>query len=76
MNENQRESVFEMVFSSFEFLFRFLPVFLIIYYITPAKQKNMILFWGSLVFYTMGEVEYVLLLVASVAVNYILGRLM
>lgn len=65
-----------MVFSSFEFLFRFLPVFLIIYYITPAKQKNMILFWGSLVFYTMGEVEYVLLLVASVAVNYILGRLM
>lgn len=34
------------------------------------------LFLGSLVFYTMGEVEYVLLLIASVVVNYILGKLM
>lgn len=65
-----------MVFSSFEFLFRFLPVFLIIYYVTPKKYKNFILFAGSVAFYTVGEAEYVILLVASVLVNYVLGRRM
>lgn len=65
-----------MVFSSFEFLFRFLPVFLFIYYVTPKKFKNFILFAGSIAFYTVGEAEYVLLLFASVLVNYLLGRLM
>lgn len=65
-----------MVFSSFEFLFRFLPVFLFIYYVTPKKFKNFILFAGSMAFYTVGEAEYVLLLFASVLVNYLFGRLM
>lgn len=65
-----------MVFSSFEFLFRFLPVFLILYYITPQKYKNHILFAGSIVFYTVGEAEYVLLLIACVLVNYLFGRFM
>ena len=55
-----------MVFSSFEFLFRFLPFFLLIYYVTPQKWKNAVLFAGSILFYTAGEAEYVvLLLVAS-----------
>lgn len=63
-----------MVFSSFEFLFRFLPIFLLIYYIAPKRFHNIILFGGSIAFYTIGEAEYVLLLLASVLVNYILGR--
>ena len=65
----------KMVFSSFEFLFRFLPVFLFLYYITPLKWKNHILFAGSLIFYTLGEAWYVLLLLASVVVNYLFGCL-
>lgn len=65
-----------MVFSSFEFLFRFLPVFLIIYYIAPKKFRNYILFVGSILFYALGEAEYVFLLLASVLVNYVLGRMM
>lgn len=65
-----------MVFSSFEFLFRFLPIFLIIYYITPKKFKNYILFAGSILFYTVGEAEHVLLLLGCVLINYVLGRLM
>lgn len=65
-----------MVFSSFEFLFRFLPVFLVIYYITPKKWKNLVLFAASIAFYTVGEAEYVLLLLASVLVNYFFGRVM
>lgn len=65
-----------MVFSSFEFLFRFLPIFIIIYFICPAKYRNAVLFFGSIVFYTYGESWYVLLLLASVLINYTLGRLM
>ncbi len=65
-----------MVFSSFEFLFRFLPIFLIIYFIVPAKFRNVVLFFGSIAFYTYGEGWYVLLLLASVIVNYTFGRLM
>ena len=30
----------EMLFSSLEFLFRFLPIFLVIYKFTPQKFKN------------------------------------
>ena len=62
-----------MVFSSFEFLFRFLPVFLMIYFIAPEKFRNLVLFAGSIVFYTYGEAAYVLLLLASVVVNYLIG---
>lgn len=65
-----------MVFSSFEFLFRFLPVFLIIYYVTPEKFRNIVLFVGSIVFYTLGEAEYVLLLLTCAFLNYVLARLM
>ena len=65
-----------MVFSSFEFLFRFLPAFLIIYFITPKKFRNAVLFLGSIAFYTYGEAQYVLLLLASVTVNYVIARSM
>lgn len=65
-----------MVFSSFEFLFRFLPAFLIIYFITPKKFRNAVLFLGSIAFYTYGEAQYVLLLLASVMVNYVIARSM
>lgn len=65
-----------MVFSSFEFLFRFLPVFLLIYFIVPAKARNLVLFAGSIVFYVYGEAEHVILLLASVLVNYVIGRFM
>lgn len=65
-----------MVFSSFEFLFRFLPIFLFFYYTAPKRWKNFILFAGSIVFYTAGEAEYVLLLFVCVIVNYLFGRIM
>lgn len=62
-----------MVFSSFEFLFRFLPVFLVIYYLTKEQYQNLVLLLGSLIFYTIGEKEYVILLLASIVVNYVIG---
>lgn len=65
-----------MVFSSFEFLFRFLPVFFVIYFLAPKKCKNAVLFLGSIFFYVSGETEYALLLPVSVTVNYAIGRAM
>lgn len=65
-----------MVFSSLEFLFWFLPVFLIIYYLVPDKGKNLWLFIGSLGFYFYGVRDtpfYFFLLVFSILVNYQMG---
>lgn len=63
-----------MVFSSVEFILIFLPVFLIVYYITPVSYRNVILLFGSLVFYAYGEPKFVFLLIASMFVNYFLAR--
>lgn len=62
-----------MIFSSIEFLLYFFPVFFILYYITPPKYRKITLLAGSLVFYAFGETKYLLLLIVSVALNYILG---
>ena len=59
-----------MVFSSLIFIFRFLPVFFIIYYLVPFGYKNLILFLGSLFFYAYGEPKYLILIVASIIVNF------
>lgn len=63
-----------MVFSSLLFLFRFLPAVLAAYYILPKRCRNMVLFFGSLVFYAWGEPVYVVLILFSTAVDYFAGR--
>ena len=62
-----------MVFSSLTFLFAFLPIFLILYYCSPAKYRNGLLFMGSLVFYGIGEPLYLCLIICSVLVNLGIG---
>ena len=64
-----------MVFSSVMFLFRFLPIFMICYYVVPQRMKNVILLAGSLFFYAWGEPVYVLLMLFSTLSDYIHGRL-
>ncbi len=53
------------------FIFRFLPIFILIYYLSPARWKNSVLFLGSVLFYALGEPRYVILLLASVALHYL-----
>lgn len=60
-----------MVFSSLVFLFVFLPIVLILYYISNDKLKNYILLLSSLFFYAWGEPKYIFLMVISISVNYI-----
>ena len=64
-----------MVFSSVMFLFRFLPIFFLIYFLVPGRGKNVILFLGSLIFYAWGEPVYVVLMLFSTVVDYVNGRL-
>ncbi len=64
-----------VVFSSLEFLFRFLPIFLAVYYLTPPKYKDAILFMGSILFYAAGEPLFVILLLGMTILNYALGWL-
>ncbi len=64
-----------MIFSSVMFLFRFLPLFVIGYFLVPGRMKNIILLFGSLFFYAWGEPVYVLLMLFSILSDYVHGRL-
>ena len=65
-----------MLFSSFEFLFLFLPVCVCGYYILPRLLRNAWLLAFSLLFYAWGEPTFVLVMMASIALNYVLALLM
>lgn len=64
-----------MLFSSNVFLFAFLPVVLVIYYISPRALKNPILLLASLFFYGWGEPVYLILMVFTIGLNYLCGLL-
>lgn len=64
-----------MVFSSISFLFYFLPLVLFTYYIVPKKFKNFILLVYSLVFYSVGEPKYIVVMLGSIISTYVFGLL-
>lgn len=59
-----------MLFSSLSFIFIFLPAFLLVYYCTPARFRNVSLLLGSMVFYALGELTYFPLLLLTLLLNY------
>ena len=66
-----------MVFSSLEFIFIFLPVFLVIYFVLPKIWRNFWIFVGSVGFYAYGTLDkpqYILLLLMAVLVNFLMGK--
>lgn len=65
-----------MAFTDIFFIARFLPLFLIAYYLAPNKYKDAILFGGSLIFYAYGSKKMVFLLLVLVIANYFLGRIL
>lgn len=65
-----------MVFSSFVFLFGFLPTVLLLYYVSPRALRNPVLLVCSLVFYSWGEPKYLYLLGLVIVCNYLLARIM
>ena len=62
-----------MIFSSSLFLFCFLPIVFTVYHICGSKYKNAFLLLASIFFYAWGEPVYVLLMFASIILNYFLA---
>jgi D-alanyl-lipoteichoic acid acyltransferase DltB (MBOAT superfamily) len=61
-----------MVFSSITFLFYFLPIFLVLYFITPTiKGKNVVTLFFSLLFYAWGEPRFIVVLLFSIVFNFL-----
>jgi alginate O-acetyltransferase complex protein AlgI len=66
-----------MLFSTPLFLFWFLPIVLLIYVLLPGiRARNTWLLLASLVFYAWGEPGFILMLLLSALVNYVIGRAM
>jgi alginate O-acetyltransferase complex protein AlgI len=63
-----------MLFSTPIFLFWFLPLLLAAYFLAPRGMRNGLLLAASLLFYAWGERKWVAVLLASIAVNYLVGR--
>jgi D-alanyl-lipoteichoic acid acyltransferase DltB (MBOAT superfamily) len=68
-----------MLFSSSVFLLLFLPIVFILYYIpfrNNRTYRNALLLAASLFFYAWGEPVFVLLLIASIVINWCIGLAM
>ncbi len=63
-----------MVFSTFTFLFVFLPIVCILYFSIPNRTyKNIVLLVFSLLFYGWGEPKYIILMLAASFIAYVGG---
>lgn len=66
-----------MVFSSYEFIFAFLPITLIIFYLLKAYNHfslaKLFLVCTSLFFYAFWKIEYVFILLFSMFINFFLA---
>ena len=69
-----------MLFSSTDFIFAFLPVALGGYILITYFEKRIVVFgWlvlCSLYFYTYWNPPFVLLLVLSISINYVIGNIL
>ena len=50
-----------MVFSSLTFLFLYLPLTLLVYFLSPLRWRNFVLLVVSLLFYGWGEPVYIVI---------------
>jgi alginate O-acetyltransferase complex protein AlgI len=63
-----------MVFSNLTFVCLFLPLVIAVYFIAPQNGRNMVLVAASVVFYVWGARIGIVLVAASVGVNFALGQ--
>lgn len=68
-----------MLFNSYEFIFLYLPIVLVIYFFLGSRKKYEFattwLVLSSIFFYGYWDCRYVSLLLASICFNYIIGRM-
>lgn len=63
-----------MTFSSFYFLFIFIPLFFLVYYLVPKRAKNAVLLTGSIIFYGYTKWWYVPIVLANMLICYCFGK--
>ena len=63
-----------MPFSSVIFLFGFLPIFLVAYQLAPARYRNAVALFSSLIFYAWGAPRFLPVLIVVSAVDFVFSR--
>ena len=61
-------------FSDLTFIFRFLPVFIVAFYLTPYEFRTLTLLIGSLLFYGVGDLKMFPVLLGAVIINFLFSR--
>ena len=65
-----------MVFSSVIFLVYFLPIFLTLYFLTPAKFKNLVLLLSSIFFYAWGAPLFIFAILGTTTLDFYFVKLL
>lgn len=63
-----------MVFSSTIFLIYFLPFFLITYWLTPQRFRNITALFWSVLFYAWGAPKFIFVLFCSIVVDFFFSK--
>ncbi len=61
-----------MVFSSVVFLLYFLPLFLLLYFLTPARFRNAVLLLSSILFYSWGAPKFIFVILGTTIIDFLL----
>ena len=64
-----------MVFSSSLFLLYFFPFFLIIYFLSPYKLRNLVIVLASILFYSWGGPKYIFIIFFSIMLDFLFAKL-
>lgn len=65
-----------MVFSSVIFLVYFLPIFLVVYFLSPQKFKNLVLLVSSILFYSWGAPKFIFVILGTTTLDFYLVKLL
>ncbi len=65
-----------MIFSSSIFLCFFLPLFLILYYLTDRKYKNFVLLFSSILFYAWGAPKFVYVIIGTTILDFFFVKML
>ena len=63
-----------MLFTDPCFLFLLLPIILAAYYCSPRAAKNYVLLAASVLFYALGEGVSTFVVLASIVINFFIGK--
>ncbi len=59
-----------MLFSSMTFLFVFMPLVMVVYFLSKKEIRNYVLLIASIIFYAWGEPRYLAIMIITILVNY------